>query len=170
MRLRGTMLRFNTIVSLLLLVILLMAALYHPIDTIAGVNKHPLILANTNNNTVRTLDTQAQQDIIDGFLAIMQENKPIGKELVLVQFENLSNAVYSYDSTKQLVEIGKLTETLTPLVLYSTIQALAETSEVGEVLANSVEAEEEKEIEALEDASNDDAESILYSRTNDSNR
>lgn len=81
--------------------------------------KAPLILAGTGNATIKTVDlNHPQLDVLNEVLAIMKNNKPVGKELVLVQFDNLSNAVYTYNSHIQMNDIDELTNTLTPIIRY----------------------------------------------------
>lgn len=143
----------SNVISLLLMAILI--GILQPTFASTGINEDYTILADTKNDTGRMLDlTQAQQNILDSFLPIMQDSKPIGEELMLVQFENLSSAIYSYDSHVQVKELDRLMDTLVPLVTYSDMSALAANG-VDEVLKSSIEADEKAEIEALEDASDD---------------
>lgn len=96
-----------------------MTGVFLPTDTIVGVDESPLILSRTGNGTIKTVDlNHPQLDVPNEFLAIVKNNNTVGKELVLVQFDNLSNAVYTYNSHIQLDDIGELTNTLTPIIRY----------------------------------------------------
>jgi hypothetical protein len=117
-KVRRPMLRLDMIASLLSLVTL-MTGVFLPTDTIVGVDENPLILSGTVNGTIKTVDlNHPQLDVPNEFLVIVKNNKPVGKELVLVQFDNLSNAVYTYNSHIQLDDVGELTNTLTPIIRY----------------------------------------------------